>query len=36
MQNLYDELSSNESSPLHRIGGVAQLAGVPVTTLRVW
>jgi DNA-binding transcriptional MerR regulator len=48
MQNLLNERDSADSSdvevpmegsdgaPLYRIGAVAKLAGVPVTTLRVW
>jgi DNA-binding transcriptional MerR regulator len=48
MQNLLNERDGNDSSdaevpsdgsgdaPLYRIGAVAKLAGVPVTTLRVW
>ncbi len=36
MQNLYNNESQADGEARHRIGAVARLAGVPVTTLRVW
>lgn len=41
MQNLYESSKSQPGhpeaeAPVYRIGGVSRLAGVPVTTLRVW
>lgn len=35
-QNLQQQPDSIESSQIHRIGGVSRLAGVPVSTLRMW
>lgn len=36
MQNLYKQDDESGEGARHRIGAVARLAGVPVTTLRVW